>query len=111
MSQLLHLVIGGRVQDPQGLEFVDLKALDYVGVYGSYAEAVDDIATRLLAIHARHIVSEMHNARDELAAGLRSWPTSTPYLLFYFVDADGITIARVLHHARDVPAIRNWPRH
>jgi len=41
MSQLLHLVIGGRVQDPQGLEFVDLNALDYVGVYGSYAEAVD----------------------------------------------------------------------
>lgn len=54
---------------------------------------------------------KMGRARDELAAGLRSWPTSTPYLLFYFVDADGITIARVLHHARDVPAIRNWPRH
>jgi len=50
-------------------------------------------------------------ARDELAAGLRSWPTSTPYILFYFVDADGITIARVLHHARDVPAIGHWPRH
>jgi len=54
---------------------------------------------------------KMGRTRDELAAGLRSWPTSTPYLLFYFVDADGITIARVLHHARDVPAIGNWPRH
>lgn len=50
-------------------------------------------------------------ARDELATGLRSWPTSTPYLLFYFIDADGITIARVLHHARDVPAVSYWPRH
>ena len=48
--------------------------------------------------------------RDELAAGLRSWPTSTPYILFYFSDDDGITIARVLHHARDVPAIWNRPR-
>ncbi|WP_157302381.1 hypothetical protein [Thauera phenylacetica] len=27
------------------------------------------------------------------------------------VEADGITVARVLHHARDVPAIWNWPRH
>ena len=37
----LHLVFGGRVRDPQGLEFVDLDAIDLVGVYGSYAEAVD----------------------------------------------------------------------
>lgn len=50
-------------------------------------------------------------ARDELAVGLRSWPTSTPYILFYFVEDDGITVARVLHHARDVPLIWNWPSH
>lgn len=54
---------------------------------------------------------EIGRPRDELAAGLRSWPTSTPYILFYFVDDLGITIARVLHHARDVPAIWSWPRH
>ena len=54
---------------------------------------------------------KMDRARDELAVGLRSWPTSTPYLLFYFVEDDGITVARVLHHARDVPAIWNWPSH
>ena len=41
MSQLLHLVIGGRVKDPQGLEFTDLKALDYVGVFPDYASAVE----------------------------------------------------------------------
>ena len=28
---------------------------------------------------------KMGRARDELAVGLRSWPTSTPYILFYFV--------------------------
>lgn len=50
---------------------------------------------------------KMGRVRDELAVGLRSWPTSTPYLLFYFVEDDGINIARVLHHARDVPAIWN----
>lgn len=53
---------------------------------------------------------EMGRKRDELAVGLRSWPTSTPYLVFYFADQSGITIARVLHHARDVPSIPNWPR-
>ena len=25
----LHLVFGGRVKDPQGLEFVDLNAVDF----------------------------------------------------------------------------------
>lgn len=47
--------------------------------------------------------------RDELAAGLRSWPTATAYLLYYFIDDAGIVVARVLHHARDVPAIECWP--
>lgn len=39
--QKLHLVMGGRVADPQGLEFVDLKALDLVGVFPDYAAAVE----------------------------------------------------------------------
>ena len=37
----LHLVFGGRVRDPQGLEFVDLDKIDLVGVYPNYAEALD----------------------------------------------------------------------
>lgn len=44
----------------------------------------------------------MGRARPELGAGLRSWPTETPYILFYETDADGITIIRALHHARDI---------
>ena len=31
--QKLHLVMGGRVSDPQTLDFVDLNNLDIVGVY------------------------------------------------------------------------------
>ncbi len=30
-KQLLHLVIGGRVTDPRGLEFQDLKDIHTVG--------------------------------------------------------------------------------
>lgn len=44
----------------------------------------------------------MGRARPELATGIRSWPTSTPYVLFYRADPDGITVVRVLHHARDI---------
>ena len=44
----------------------------------------------------------MGRARQELTEGVRSWPSSTPYILFYLVDNDGVTILRVLHHARDI---------
>ena len=44
----------------------------------------------------------MGRARPELAQGVRSWPTSTPYILFYVASTDGIVVSRVLHHARDV---------
>ena len=37
----LHLVFGGRVSDPQGLDFTDLDKIDLVGIYSNYAEAVD----------------------------------------------------------------------
>lgn len=47
----------------------------------------------------------MGRARPELAEGLRSWPTSTSYSLYYLAQADGITVVRVLHHARDVERI------
>ena len=36
----LHLVFGGRVKDPQGLDF-DLSTIDLVGVYPNYASAVE----------------------------------------------------------------------
>ena len=47
----------------------------------------------------------MGRERRELAPGLRSWPTSTPYILLYIPTTQGITVVRVLHHARDIPAI------
>ena len=35
----LHLVFGGRVSDPQGLDFVDLHNLDIIGLYPDYKTA------------------------------------------------------------------------
>ncbi|MRR51492.1 MAG: type II toxin-antitoxin system RelE/ParE family toxin [Rhodocyclaceae bacterium] len=60
---------------------------------------------------ARHLLDHprMGRERPELAPGLRSWPTTTPYILFYLVDEAGVVVARILHHARDVGAIADWP--
>jgi toxin ParE1/3/4 len=44
----------------------------------------------------------MGRARDELMAGLRSFPVGR-YILFYELVTDGIALVRVLHSARDIP--------
>lgn len=44
----------------------------------------------------------MGRARPELDEDVRSWPTSSPYILFYRVSEQGVTVLRVLHHSRDV---------
>ncbi|MGF1604711.1 MAG: DUF4170 domain-containing protein [Rhodothalassiaceae bacterium] len=65
--QLLHLVFGGRVKDPQGLEFEDLSAVDLVGLYPNYAEAekawrakaqqtVDDALTKYVIVHLHRLL-------------------------------------------------------
>lgn len=65
--QKLHLVMGGRVKDPQGLEFQDLKAIDVVGVFPDYASAeeawrgaaqrtVDDAEMRYVIVHLHRLL-------------------------------------------------------
>ena len=46
----------------------------------------------------------MGRARPELEDGLRSFPTRTPYIIFYVPDGDDLLVVRVLHHARDIDA-------
>ena len=64
-------------------------------------ESLDSIqsAVSLLATQP-----EMGRARPELADGLRSFPTRTPYIIFYVPDKDGLLVVRMLHHARDIDA-------
>ncbi len=68
--QKLHLVMGGRVKNPQHLEFVDLDAVQLVGVYPDYASAeevwrshaqrtVDDAEMRFVIVHL-HKLLEPH---------------------------------------------------
>jgi toxin ParE1/3/4 len=44
----------------------------------------------------------MGRARPELHKDIRYWPTSAAYNLYYIASDSGITVIRVLHHARDV---------
>ena len=63
----LHLVFGGRVKDPRGLEFEDPTALHVVGVFPDYASAeaawrseaqrtVDDAAMRYVVVHLHRLL-------------------------------------------------------
>ncbi|WP_425230105.1 DUF4170 domain-containing protein [Sphingomonas sp.] len=63
----LHLVFGGRVSDPQGLDFVDPAGLDVVGIFPDYASAekawrgaaqrsVDDAEMRYVVVHLHRLL-------------------------------------------------------
>ncbi len=65
--QKLHLVMGGRVSDPQGLDFVDLDAMDLVGIYPDYDSAeeawrgsaqrtVDDAEMKYVIVHLHRLL-------------------------------------------------------
>jgi hypothetical protein len=65
--QKLHLVMGGRVSDPQGLDFIDLKALDLVGVFPDFTTAeeawranaqrtVDDAEMKYVIVHLHRLL-------------------------------------------------------
>ena len=44
----------------------------------------------------------MGRERPELGTGIRCWPTSSSYNLYYLSEPSGVIVIRVLHHARDV---------
>lgn len=64
-------------------------------------ESLDLIQTTVSLLGSQ---PEMGKVRPELADGLRSIPTRTPYIIFYLSDAGGLLVVRVLHHARDIDA-------
>ena len=65
--QKLHLVMGGRVRDPQKLEFVNLDEMDLVGVYPDFETAedvwrshaqrtVDDAEMKYVIVHLHRLL-------------------------------------------------------
>jgi hypothetical protein len=63
----LHLVFGGRVENPQTLKFTDLDKLDIVGMFPDYASAeeawrasaqrtVDDAEMKYVVVHLHKLL-------------------------------------------------------
>ncbi|QTD56174.1 DUF4170 domain-containing protein [Parasphingorhabdus cellanae] len=63
----IHLVMGGRVKDPRGLDYENLDQVDLVGVYPNYEEAeeawrsnaqrtVDDAEMKYVIVHLHKIL-------------------------------------------------------
>jgi hypothetical protein len=72
-KQLLHLVMGGRVTDPQGVEFQNLNEIDIVGIFPNYAAAED--AWRAQAqrtvddAEMKYVIVHLHKLLQPDAAG------------------------------------------
>lgn len=69
--QLLHLVFGGELVSLDSHEFKDVKHLDIVGIYPSYAEAekawrgkaqgsVDNAMMRYFVVHMHRLLDPEH---------------------------------------------------
>ena len=63
----LHLVFGGRVRDPRGLDFVDPANLETIGIFPDYASAekawrgaaqrtVDDAEMKFVVVHLHRLL-------------------------------------------------------
>lgn len=63
----LHLVFGGRVSDPRGLDFTDPATLEVIGIFPDYASAekawraaaqrtVDDAEMRYVVVHLHRLL-------------------------------------------------------
>jgi hypothetical protein len=75
-KQLLHIVVGGEVQNLEDVEFRDLKAMDFVGAFPNYAMArdawksasqrtVDNAHMRYFVIHAHRLIDPNGPTPDE----------------------------------------------
>lgn len=74
-KQLLHLVFGGHVKDPQGVDFDDPSSLDIVGIYPNNAEAldawrakshanVDDANVKYVLVHLHRLLEDPEHEKD-----------------------------------------------
>lgn len=74
--QLLHLVLGGELEDVRKTRFKDLSGVDFIGAYPNYAEAykawksaaqrtVDNAHMRYFIIHAHRLFDPEHDHNDE----------------------------------------------
>jgi hypothetical protein len=71
-KQLLHLVFGGELEDPQSTTFADLSKLDLVGIFPNYRSAREAWQAKAQATvdnaRVRYFVVHLHRLLDPDAA-------------------------------------------
>ncbi len=87
--------------------FARIAQTDLLEVWSFIAEDSFEAADHVLDIIDREaqtlaLQPLMGRKRSDLSVGIRSWPTSTSYNLYYLPSEDGIVVIRVLHQARDI---------
>jgi toxin ParE1/3/4 len=78
-----------------------LEAWSYIAIenMGAADHVLDVIAKEADSLSWQPL---MGRARPELFDGLRYWPTSVAYNLYYLPSDSGIVVIRILHQSRDV---------
>jgi hypothetical protein len=72
---LYHLVFGGRVKDPTSIEFENLEAIDFVGIFPDFKSAekawrgaaqrtVDDAQMKYVVVHLHRLMEPHDDERD-----------------------------------------------
>jgi hypothetical protein len=80
----------------------DWRQTRVMAFQGKYLSLKNQPEKRYETISMGDILSLMVvHLRRELGDRVRSWPSSTPYVLFYSVTAEYFIMVRILHHARD----------
>ena len=73
MTQRLHLVFGGELEDPSKTVFRDVNDIHIVGMFPDYKSAYDAwkaAAQRTVDdAHTRYFIAHIHRLRDEAHAG------------------------------------------
>ncbi len=75
-KQLLHIVIGGELDDVNKVYFKDLNKLDFIGAFPDHASAfnawksaaqqtVDNAHMRYFIIHAHRLIDPEHDHHDD----------------------------------------------
>lgn len=69
MTQRLHLVFGGELEDPAHNVFKNVDELHVVGIYPNYASAFDawkaEAQRTVDNAHMRYFIAHLHRLRDE----------------------------------------------
>lgn len=77
-NPMLHLVFGGEVTDPRGLDFVDAGKLHIVGIFPNYATALKAWRGASQAhvdeAHVKYVISHLHRLFEPERKGDRNRP-------------------------------------